>query len=383
MAKEKEGDMTRRLLVLILLVCIVFGVATFGLDLKYLGSFEPPREGWMFEGICVGGISGLTYTPQGGFFAISDDKGENIDPPGILYKMNINVDSSGIDSVDVVGMLQLKTPEGRAYQVGSIDGEDVIWTTEGFVVCSERDQQDNPWIREFSHDGTFLKEIRVPEKFMPAFGGGEQIRGVRTNFSFEASAMTPDYGTLYVMNEEALVQDGELASATSGTPVRLIEYDLTGGEPVETAEYVYVTEPMFAAVPEGRSGDNGVPGMIYVGHLTPDFDLIVMERSYVDGAGNQIVLFGVKFGEASNVMNIEGLADPQDQHTVLVLEKTEIIVMSDNQDLTQVDFDPDNMEAISLGPQLANGHYTVIIASDNNFNPKYQRNVFAAFEMVP
>ena len=39
------------------------------------------------------------------------------------------------------------------------------------------------------------------------------------------------------------------------------------------------------------------------------------------------------------------------------------------------------MEAIAVGPQLANGNHTLILASDNNFNPTYQRNVFATFEM--
>jgi hypothetical protein len=383
MDKKKEGDMMRRLLVSVLLLCVVFGVVAFGFNLKYLGSFDPPRENWAFEGVSVGGISGLTLTPEGSFYAISDDKGDNIDPPGVLYKMNIDIDMAGIHSVEVVSMLQLNTPEGKTYAGGSIDGEDVIWTTTGFIVCSERDQANNPWIRKFSHDGAFLKEFPVPEKFMPAFDNGNQNRGVRTNFSFEASAMTPDYATLYVMNEEALAQDGDLATPVFGTPVRLIEYDMTGTDPVEKAEYVYVTEPMFATPPEGKSGDNGVPGMIYVGHITSKFDLIVMERSYVSGAGNQIALFGVKFNEATNVIGIEGLVDPENAHTILVLEKTPILVISDDKGLTQVDFDPDNMEAISLGPQLANGHYTVILGSDNNFNPKYQRNVFVAFEMVP
>jgi len=59
------------------------------------------------------------------------------------------------------------------------------------------------------------------------------------------------------------------------------------------------------------------------------------------------------------------------------------LIISDNLGLTDVPFDPDNMEAIAIGPQLPNGNYTLIIASDNNFNPKYQRNVFAAFEIVP
>jgi len=185
-----------------------------------------------------------------------------------------------------VGIVPLKTPDGSPYASGSIDAEDVLWTPTGFIVCSERDQDNNPWIRQFSHDGTFISAIPVPEEFVPAFDGDTQVRGVRTNLSFEASTLTPDYATLYVMNEEALVQDGDVATPTAGTPVRLIKYDLSSGTPVEKAEYVYVTEPIFAAPPEGQSADNGVPGMVYVGHITSQFDLIVMERSYSTSAGN-------------------------------------------------------------------------------------------------
>ena len=108
-----------------------------------------------------------------------------------------------------------------------------------------------------------------------------------------------------------------------------------------------------------------------------------MERSYVSHVGNQIGLFGVKFDDSTNVMGIDSLIDPGNSQTVTVLEKTPLLIISDNADLTQIDFDPDNMEAISLGPRLSNGHYTLIIASDNNFNPKYQRNVFAVFEIIP
>ncbi len=379
----KGGEMVRRLTVLAVVICLLVGISAFSMSLKYLGSFDPPRNGWTFNGINVGGISGLTLASDGSFYAVCDDKGSNVDPPGLLYKLNIDVDETGIHGVNVVGVVHLKTTDGGSYAPNSIDAEDVLWTPTGFIVCSERDQDNNPWIRQFSHDGGFLSSIPVPEKFVPAFDGDKQVRGVRTNLSFEASALTPDYATLFVMNEEALVQDGDVATPTAGTPVRMIEYDMSGGTPVEKAEYVYITEPMFAAPPEGKSGDNGVPGMVYVGHITSQFDLIVMERSYVSGAGNQIGLFGVKFDDSTNVMGIDALADPNNPHTLSILEKTPLLIISDNKDLTQVDFDPDNMEAISLGPQLPNGDYTLIIGSDNNFNPKYQRNVFAAFEIVP
>jgi len=379
----KGGEMARRLLVLALSMLLIAGVAAFSTQLHYLGSFDPPRDGWTFNGIPVGGISGLTYGLDGSFYAVCDDKGANVDPPGILYKLSIDVDASGINAVDVTDVIHLQTPDGQPYAAGSIDAEDVLWDVEGFIVCSERDQDNNPWIRQFSHAGAYQGAVPVPSKFVPSFDGEKQVAGTRTNLSFEASALTPDYATLYVMNEEALVQDGDVATPTAGTPVRLIEYDMTSGTPVEKTEYVYVTEPMFAAPPEGKSGDNGVPGMVYVAPITSQFDLIVMERSYVSGAGNQIGLFGVKFDDSSNVMGIDSLSNPSSPQTITILEKTPLLIISDNKDLTQIDFDPDNMEAIGLGPRLPNGHYTLIIASDNNFNPKYQRNVFAAFEIIP
>jgi hypothetical protein len=362
---------------------LLFGAVAFAVDLNYLGSFEPPREGWVFEGINVGEISGLTLSKDGdSFFAIGDDRGENVDPPGVLYELKIDLDEDGIHGVDVTGVVQLKTPDGQPYEANTLDGEDVLWTPNGFIVSSERDLENKPWVRMFSPSGEFLSEVPIPEKFIPLFENEEQVRGVRRNLSFEATAITPDYATLYVMNEQALIQDGETSTPEAGTPVRLIEYDLSGDEPVVVGEYVYVTEPMFATPPEGKSGDNGVPGMVYVGHITSEFDLIVMERSYVSGAGNQIGLFGVKLGTGENVMALDALADPENPRTISVLEKFPLLVISDDPELTEVPFDPDNMEAIALGPQLSNGNYTLIIAADNNFNPKYQRNVFAAFEIV-
>jgi hypothetical protein len=347
--------------VIILAFVVMFSFAAFAMDLNYLGSFEPPNEGWAFDGVNVGEISGLSFSDVGTFFAIGDDRGENTDPPGVLYELEINLNETGIHGVDVVSVIHLETPDGQPYEINAIDGEDVLWTPNGFIVCSERDMDNNPWVRIFSLNGKFLSEIPIPEKFIPLFDGEKQVRGVRKNLSFEASAITPDYATLFVMNEQALVQDGGVSTPESGTAVRLLKYDLSGDSAVLIGEFIYITEPMFGTPPEGKSGDNGVPGMVYVGHLTTEFDLIVMERSYVPGQGNQIGLFGVNLTTGA---------------------KVQLLIISDNPELTDVSFDPDNMEAIAIGPRLPNGNYTLIIASDNNFNPKYQRNVFAAFEIV-
>jgi len=369
----------------------LFGIAAFGIELNYLGSFEPPREDWTFEETRVGELSGLTLAPDGTFYAIGDDRGANVTPPGVLYRMNIQVDAGGIDVVDVTEVIRLDSASVAAgiqpYGAGSLDGEEVVWTADGFIVCSERDAVGAPWIRTFTHAGELVAELPIPDKYLPVFDGDVQVRGVRENLSFEAATITPDGSTLYVMNEQALIQDGDASTCDAGSPVRILEYDLTGDAPTVIGEYVYVTEPLFVQPGEGESGDNGVPGMAYVGHITPEIDLIVMERSYVGGVGNHIGLFGVKLApyvyDRATVLATESLADPEAPYTGFTVHKIPLLRLSDDPTQSDIDFDPDNMEAIAVGPQLGNGHYTLILASDDNFNPKYQRNVFAAFEIDP
>jgi hypothetical protein len=42
----------------------------------------------------------------------------------------------------------------------------------------------------------------------------------------------------------------------------------------------------------------------------------------------------------------------------------------------------DNIEGVSFGPTLPNGHRSLVLVSDNNFNPD-QITQFLAFEVVP
>jgi len=376
---------------LVVAIAGLVGICASALELNFLGSYEPPREGWTFEGIHVGEISGLSLGATGMYYAVPDDRGQRIVPPGLLYEMEIDVDLNGLHAVDVKGVIALDSdasiPGVQRHVPGELDGEDVLWLEDGFIVCSERDAENVPWIRKYTHQGELLMELPIPAKFIPAFEGDRQTRGVRENLSFEAATITPDGATLYVANQQALVQDGPVSTADAGTPVRIIEYDLSGDAPMVVGEYVYVTEPLFVRPAVGKSGDNGVPGMAYVGHITSEIDLIVMERSYVDGAGNHICLFGVKLSpyiyDRTRILETEALATPEAPYTGLSVHKIPLLTLSDDPERTDIAFDPDNMEAIAVGPQLSNGNHTLILASDNNSNSASQRNVFAAFEMDP
>jgi len=42
----------------------------------------------------------------------------------------------------------------------------------------------------------------------------------------------------------------------------------------------------------------------------------------------------------------------------------------------------DNIEGVSFGPDLSHGHRSLVLVSDNNFNPD-QITQFLAFEVLP
>ena len=343
----------------------------------YLGAVEIPTGDWIHDGIPVGGLSGLAYDPVLNlFFAISDARGDT-GPPGRLYSLDIRVDRQGIHGVDVfeAALLDSDAQSGgiQPYEVDDIDAEEVVFTSDRYlIVSSERDRHNRPWIRVFNEMANLLKEIRIPDKFIPA-----EDKGVRENLSFEAMTLTPDAETLYVANEQALLQDGPTATVDHGTTIRFLKYDLTLQTPSVVAEFPYVTEPIFAA-PQDTYADNGVPAILYVKHVLPSYDLLVLERAYSSGVGNDIKIYGVSLDGADDVRDLDGLSFPYDGSAT---RKELLLRISAIEELSDVPIEPDNLEAMALGPQLSNGHPTLLLASDNNFNDS-QRNLFLAFEIV-
>jgi hypothetical protein len=64
----------------------------------------------------------------------------------------------------------------------------------------EASPQVNPFVNEFSLAGEQLRELPVPEKFLPTTG--EQ--GIRNNLAFESLAITPNQKFLVYSHRECL-----------------------------------------------------------------------------------------------------------------------------------------------------------------------------------
>jgi 3-phytase len=86
-----------------------------------------------------------------------------------------------------------------------------------------------------------LRQLPVPSKFVPAVQhtnnnqivdtGNTSTAGVRNNLACENLTITPDWKFLFAATENALVQDGPLATITTGSRSRILKYNLTTGQP--------------------------------------------------------------------------------------------------------------------------------------------------------
>lgn len=351
---------------------------------RLLGEYDIPDQSVQVEGTTVGGLSGLAYDARRDvYYAISDDRGDFGSPR--FYTLKIDIGLNGISGVRFLGVTLLDSdsdaPGIQPYDANQSDTEDILLLADDtLLVSSERDREGRPWIRHFALDGSLLGELQLPDAFIPASapdaqGRAVQNRGVRSNLGFEGLAFAPDEGALYTMNEEALAQDGPIASPTAGTLDRILRYSFPSAAAATPGRQVtYRTDKIFASpIPSDQFADNGVSAMLWIRGLLPQYDLLTMERSFVTGVGNDVNIYGIRLAGADEVSNLAALPQPFTGRSV---EKTLLVNMA------AVGVAADNLEGLALGPRLPDGRASLLVISDDNFSD-IQINQFLLFEVGP
>jgi hypothetical protein len=350
--------------------------------LRFLGELDIPAKSVEFEGTIVGGLSGLAYDARRDvYYAVCDDRSEF--GPARFYTLRFIIGLDGIRDMQILSMTVLDsdadTPGIQPYDLNESDMEEIVLLPDDtLVISSERDRGNRPWLRHFALDGTLLSDLALPDEFVPvsmpdAQGRMVQSRGIRTNLGFEGATWVPDESALYVMNEEALAQDGPVATRTQGTNVRILRYSWGAGNAVPGRESVYHTLPIFSDTdPPGQASDNGVSALMFVRHLLPQYDFLAMERAFATGVGNDVTIFGVRLSGAQDVSSLSMLPQPFTGSTV---EKTQLV------NLASIGIAADNLEGLALGPRLPDGRTALLIIGDDNFNDVNQRNQFLLFEI--
>ncbi len=346
------------LILLLLTGCSSFTESSGDFKIKLIDSYEI-QSTFLFKDKPFGGLSGIVYDEKNKFFwAISDDRSQH--DHARIYKLNIL--SISPLKVEVSEVIYLQDEDGNFFKPGHVDFEGVAILPNGnLILSSESIEHDDfnypPRIMEFGIDGQLVKNWAVREKYTRKTG-----EGVRQNKSFES--MTYFAGSAYTAVENSLVQDGTEPAFGVPTWLRIAQYRQQKGYFTPCKEFAY----QLSALPAANAQEQGDTGLVeLLGN--DDGSFLALERSFIYNTHRNVVrLFKFKLGK--NIMNQYSLKK-------YVATKKKMVM-----DFSELDMTLDNLEGMSWGPILSNGHKTLMFVSDNNFNLK-QRSLFLLFEVIP
>jgi len=326
-----------------------------------------------FNGTTIGGLSGIDYdSARNVYYLICDDRSEHEAARYYTAQVPVNDDKVTFTAVNTLPMRDghpfpatknlAPDPEAMRYNPHA---DHLIWSSEGERIVNAKDTiLKDPAIYELSRDGHFPDTFPIPAQMhMQATNNGP-----RKNGTFEGLGFTPDGKYMFVSVEEPRYEDGPRAGLKDTTAwIRIIKYNLQTRQPI--AQFAYKLAPIAAApVPADGFAINGIPDIL----VLSENQLLIMERSFSTGVKNcTIRLYKADLSHATDVSAIQSLQT--DTHFTPVVKKPLFNFESLN---TYVD----NVEGMTLGPLLPNGHRSLICVADNNFSDK-EETQFYIFEI--
>lgn len=361
-------------------------------ETTFTTGFIPSGEAGTVDGTAtqMGGLSGVTYDRTNNlYYSISDDRSQN----GLarFYTFTLDPATSAVTFTDVT---PLKDADGNFFAALTIDPEDIDLTQDGTIFVSSEGEANinagrvsDPFIKEFALTGEELRSLPVPSKYLPVVedtngngvvdAGDTQISGIRNNLAFESLTITPNQKTLYTATENALLQDGERASLSNGSPSRILQYNLLSGQPEK--EYLYITDATVTPNPVTAFNDNGLVDLLAIDNRGT---LLALERSFSVGVGNTIKIYEISLQDATDISTIDALSSLDETQLAAIKPAQKRLVVNLN-DLNLPN-GTDNIEGITFGPKLADGTQSIVLVSDNNFNPaQFTQILTLGADLVP
>ncbi|KQV61836.1 esterase-like activity of phytase family protein [Duganella sp. Root336D2] len=342
--------------------------------LRFIGELRVAHHA-MFGDTMLGGFSGLDYDPASGRWLIeSDDRCTR--SPARYYDAELDFDATAFRSLRFTGLHYFLNADGQDFAAAAAgcsraDVESIrIDPLDGSMwYASEGDRRDGlePFIRHATRDGALLAELPLPENFKVH---KDELRGSRYNATFEGLAFAPDGRSLWASIEWPLYEDGPIPTPQHGAVVRMTQFQRDGQV---LRQFAYPLDAIPAEPGPGREAENGVSEILAL----PDGELLVLERATVqDAAGvytNYVRLYATDARGASDVKALPGLEGKR-----YTPARKRLVLDFSKQPMPRAY----NLEAMSFGPRLPNGHTTMVFASDDNFG-KGQVTQFLLFEVLP
>lgn len=318
-----------------------------------------------FQGTTVGGLSALDFDPGRGHWVALSDDGTG---PARFYTLRIDLRGPAL-GIELLEMVALRQADGRPFPDGGavVDPEGLrllpaagglLWTSEGAP-----GHQQSPTLRQAQLDGSHVRDFEVPAALR--FGPGT---GARRNQAFEGLALTPDARTAWVAMEGPLLEDGpEPSVEAAGGACRFTAFDLASGRAVRQLAYQPDRIPQRPLLPGGYV-HNGVAEILMIDSQR----MLVLERAYSMGVGTSLRLYEVDTREGGDTLALARLAPGGFRPLAKRLVA----------DFAQLGLSRlDNTEGMAWGPARPDGGRTLVVLSDDNFNP-LQVTQFVAFDYL-
>lgn len=346
--------------------------------MRFISEYDIPY-GFTYGNTTVGGLSGIDYDAvQNRYYFICDDR--SAINPARFYTAKIHFSADKIDSVSFTAMNYLLQPDGRTYPNNKQDKyntpdpeamrynpimKNFIWSNEGERIVRDNEKViADPSIRVIGSDGKFMDSFPLPENVHMT----DKEMGPRQNGVFEGMSFADNYRSLFVNVEEPLYQDGPRADTLENNAyIRILKFDVASKK--NTSQYAYKLDAVaYPPSPSTAYFINGVPDILSIG----ENKLLVIERSYSTGrTACTIKVYETDLSAATDIKDIPTLKNSNfkaaEKKLLLNMDSLGIYI--------------DNIEGVSFGPKLPNGHNTLLFVADNNFSP-FEKSQVLLFEIL-
>ncbi len=343
---------------------------------ELIGSAILPKQS--FDGEPIGGISAIAYdVGRDRLYALSDNR----DRPR-FYTFKLTDLTS--PSLSVEAVTYLKDAQGNPYAPGLLDPEGMALTPSNTLLISSEGsprRQVAAAVGEYDlSTGQLKTNLPIPERYLfdsllssAAEGSSQtdkdqiltQTQGVQENLSFEALAINVSSGTggvyepyrLFVATEGPLLQDLDFAPDIPYKN-RLLHYTIDPYQTTFISEHLYEMD----LAPTGAV----LHGLSEIAVLDRGGHFLGLERSF-GFQGFALKLYQLASGGATDISAIASLQG--DTSGISPIRKQLVL------DFATLPVALQNYEAMTFGPTLPGGSKSLIIMSDDNFDPDQETSL--------
>lgn len=339
--------------------------------IKYLDEYVIYNDS-IFEGSKIGGLSGIDYAPKQDVYYLACDDPTN----PRFYKTSILIENNSFSKITIDTLVKLKDTTNQFLLSNTLDLESIrIFGENNLIFSSEGSIKKNqdPSIFITDNSGNYLDKYILPPNFLT--DSSVTKNKPRHNKVLEGLALDHKGSGYWVAMEGTLALDGEMPTFTNlGSPIRITHFDTTTQQADD--QFTYPLDKI-AKDPKGKFGVNGITGLLQLNKN----QFLCLERGYAAGYGSQGNTVRIYLADTKNSTNTLPFLSLKDQQPIVAKKKLLFDFESIRNQLT--DHIVDNIEDITFGPTLPNGNQSLILVSDNNFNPtNIQINQFILLELI-